>query len=315
MRQVTTVLVLFFAASLAAQTSGRRIAITVDDLIFAPSADDLAHVKEGNTRFLDVLKKHHAVAIGFVTESKVLVPNQIPERTAILDQWLDAGMDLGNHNYDHSGLTGTPLPQVEVAVARGEVLTKKVLAAHGRTMRYYRYPMSETGTTEDTRDAFWAFLKARGYTVAPITIENQDWQFNLPYLDFIKKKDDHQRQDIVDEYLKLTGARADFFDKLSQETFHRSIPQILLIHINQLNVDHLDDVLTTLEHHGYEFVTLDEAMKDPAYQSPDGYIGPKGPSWLYRWRLGLKMSNDAVQKQEPEPPKWVINDYILLTSR
>jgi peptidoglycan/xylan/chitin deacetylase (PgdA/CDA1 family) len=315
MRRLTFLVVLFLAATLSAQTpSGRRIAVTVDDLIFAPSADDLTRVKEGNTRFLDALKKHHAVATGFVTESKVLVANQVPQRSAVLDQWLDAGMELGNHNFDHVGLTNTSLAQNEVAVLKGEVLTKRVLAARGRTMRYYRYPMNETGTTEDTRDAFWAFLKAHGYTVAPVTMDNQDWQFNIVYLDFLRKKDEHQAKDLLDEYLKLTVARADFFDQLARQTFHRSIPQVMLIHINQLNAHHLDDVLTALEQHGYRFIPLDEALKDPAYQTPDGYVGPKGPSWIYRWRLGLKMSNDTVEKQEPAPVKWVINDYILLTS-
>ena len=52
---------------------------------------------------------------------------------------------------------------------------------------------------------------------------------------------------------------------------------------------------------GYRFVSLDDALADPAYRSPDTYTGRTGPSWLQRWAVtrGVPFS--------PHPPSdpWV----------
>jgi hypothetical protein len=40
-----------------------------------------------------------------------------------------------------------------------------------------------------------------------------------------------------------------------------------------------------IERRGYRWVTLGEAMKDPAYKTPDDFVGTNGPSWLHRWRV------------------------------
>ena len=36
---------------------------------------------------------------------------------------------------------------------------------------------------------------------------------------------------------------------------------------------------------GHRFITLERALQDPAYRSPDTYRGPGGLSWLDRWAL------------------------------
>ena len=52
-------------------------------------------------------------------------------------------------------------------------------------------------------------------------------------------------------------------------------------------------------------ITLDEAMRDPAYQRADGYTGKWGPSWLHRWAMAEKKPRDFY-KGEPVVPKWVL---------
>ena len=65
------------------------------------------------------------------------------------------------------------------------------------------------------------------------------------------------------------------------ELFGYEVPQILLIHCNELNAMTLRDSVARLRARGYAFITLDEAMKDPAYQRTDSFAGPGG-SWLSR---------------------------------
>ena len=90
----------------------RKLAITIDDLPAAGGSDsnsDLETVRGFNQRMLAALKAHGVPAIGFVNESRLHVPGEVDERIAILQMWLDAGMDLGNHTYSHPDLNKTPL--------------------------------------------------------------------------------------------------------------------------------------------------------------------------------------------------------------
>ena len=104
--------------------------------------------------------------------------------------------------------------------------------------------------------------------------------------------------------------RFEFAEMLSLQSFRREIPQVLLIHANQLNANTLDTLLTLLERRGYRFITLDQALADPAYQTRDEYVGPAGISWLRRWQPALGKKMDQVA--EPAPPNWVLELYQKL---
>ena len=56
------------------------------------------------------------------------------------------------------------------------------------------------------------------------------------------------------------------------------------------------------ERRGYGFVTLDEALVDPAYASEDTYTGRAGMSWLQRWAI----TRDVRLTPEPFPDDWVV---------
>jgi hypothetical protein len=51
---------------------------------------------------------------------------------------------------------------------------------------------------------------------------------------------------------------------------------------------------------GYKFVSLEEALKDPAYSLPDAQV-TKGLSWLHRWMLA---KGDKI-KPEPNVPEFI----------
>ena len=58
---------------------------------------------------------------------------------------------------------------------------------------------------------------------------------------------------------------------------------------------------------GYQFITLDEAMADPAYQTKDTLVSEKGPTWLWRWMRSL--GKNLSFAEDPEPPGWVLDLY------
>jgi len=290
----------------AADERPRAIAITIDDLPFV-RAGSLARARAGTDAILGALRAHQAPAIGFVNEDKLLIDGEVDARIGLLESWLAAGMELGNHNFGHVGFQTTPLAQYEEAVLKGEVVTRWLLARRDRKLRYYRHPMTQTGPTAADKASFETFLAEHGYRVAPFTIEHDDFVFAAVYADALVRGDSAGAARVREAYLAHLDPALDTFESMAQDLFGRAIPQVLLIHANLLNADCLDAMLSRLAQRGYHFTTLDEALEDPAYGSPDGYVGPHGPSWLRRWSLGLQRPTHF--KGQPDPPAWISERY------
>jgi peptidoglycan-N-acetylglucosamine deacetylase len=291
------------------QASQRSVAITVDDLPGAiPGTDkgagDLKELERINRAIPSILRAHHVPGIGFVNERKLQVTGERDARAALLQMWLDAGMTLGNHTYSHADFQTTPLPQFEDETIRGEVITRALLTSRGQTEQFFRHPFLNTGPTPEAKAAFEAFLKERGYRVAPVTVDDSDWMFNDILGRAIEKKDKKLAAKTKEAYLEYLDTVFDYFEGVSRKLFNREIVQILLLHDSALNAESLDALLTRLEKRGYKFVSLDEALADPAYATPDLFIGPQGISWLTRWKLAFGQKADY--ENDPDPPKWVL---------
>jgi peptidoglycan/xylan/chitin deacetylase (PgdA/CDA1 family) len=291
----------------AAQDGAQHsVAITVDDLPGALPGDDFAYgelkeLQKINRGIPAALQAHHAWAIGFVNERKLQVSAERDARVELLQMWLQAGLTLGNHNFAHDDFSVTPLQKYEDDAIRGEVVTSALLKAAGQNEKYFRHPYLNTGMTMEAKTAFDAFLKDRGYTIAPVTIEDADYVFNDALGHALEKRDKKMAARAKKEYLEYVDTVFDYAEKESAEMFGRQIPQILLIHDNALNTECLDALLEKLEKRGYKFVPLDTAMADAAYATPDLYVGT-GILWMDRWKLALGQKLDL--SKGPEPPSW-----------
>ena len=95
-----------------------------------------------------------------------------------------------------------------------------------------------------------------------------------------------------------------FYEDQSRQLFGREIPQVLLLHAYALNADHLDRLLSLLRDRGYRFVSLEEVLADPAYDSEDAYVGPGGITWLHRWAISRDVDR-SMFAGEPRVPGWV----------
>jgi peptidoglycan/xylan/chitin deacetylase (PgdA/CDA1 family) len=289
----------------AAQTQAvaRRVAVTFDDL---PMTGDGGRstgeqVRENLKKIAAALTSNRVPAIGFVNENKLNAPGQREARTNALRGWLNAGLDLGNHTYSHKYFYDTPLAAFEMEVVNGEPVTKQLLKARGKKIRYFRHPFLNTGRTLAEKRAFEKFLAARGYAVAPVTIDNSEWIFAREYADALVKNDVEKARRVEAGYVPYMETMFEFYEQLSRDLFGREIPQILLVHANQLNGDHFAEMIEMMRRRGYQFITLDEALNDPAYNSRDDYVGAVGVSWLQRW---LVTRGQAFRK-EPYLPEYM----------
>ena|SRR5579864_637678 len=293
----------------ALEASAKTVAVTVDDLPGAvpgtgQSQGNLKDFQKINRAIPQILKAHHAPAIGFVNEWKLQVADERDARVALLQAWLDAGLLLGNHTYSHPSINAIPLAQYEDEMIRGEVVTRALMKAASQEEKYFRHPFLMTGPTEAAKAAFEAFLKERGYRVAPVTVDNDDWVFN-DVLGAAREKGNEELADRTNKaYLEYMNGAFEYYEGISRSLFHREIAQVLLIHDNALEAECLDGLLTNLEQRGYRFISLDEALADPAYTTRDLFIGPQGFSWLIRWKLAFGQKADW--QSEPDPPAWVL---------
>jgi peptidoglycan-N-acetylglucosamine deacetylase len=288
------------------QSAQHRVVITVDDLPGALPGNDFAYgdlkeLQKINHAIPSILKAHRAWSIGFVNERKLQVQGERDARAGLLEMWLDAGLLLGNHTYAHHDFSTTPLQQFEDDTIMGEVVTGALLKARGQSEKYFRHPYLDTGMTMEVKTAFDNFLKARGYISAPVTIEDADYVFNDALAHANEIKDKKMAAKAKKEYLEYVDTVFDYAESESTQLFKRQIPQILLVHDNELNTECLDALLTKLEKRGYTFVSLDEAMSDAAYATPDNWVGT-GVLWMERWKLAMGLKPDP--NKGPEPPGW-----------
>ena len=307
-----TLLALLLASVLAASPAPeRRVAVTIDDLPGAPGSvvgGDLAAFQAMTPKLLAALKASGTPAIGFVNEGK-LAPNGEREaaRVALLEAWLDAGMDLGNHTYSHRSLNRIPLDEFEKDTVRGEETTKTLLAKRGMTLRYFRHPFLHTGRSLEVKRGFEAFARGRGYEIAPVTHDNGEWIFALGYAKAGNAGDAAAQKRIRDTYVSYMEAKFDYWERTSRALFGREIPQILLIHANSLNADAYAELASMMKSRGYQFISLAEALDDPAFRSADTFTGEGGISWLHRWTL------TAGKKPLPDEP--VVPRFVLEAAR
>ncbi len=298
------------STSLAATPPDRQIAITIDDLP-AGNANFMsaADITQMTIKLLAALHQQKIPAVGFVNERKLYRPGEVDERIKALDLWLDAGLELGNHTFSHSSLNKVGLKAFEDDVIQGETVTRLLLTQHKLKLRYFRHPFLDTGRDLRTRRDVEAFLAERGYRIAPVTLDAWDWMFGGIYEDARKRGDTALQQEIVSSYLAHTDVVFTFYEQLSKQIMGYEPKQVLLLHGNWLEADHIGELADLIRKRGYRFITLEDALSDQAYSLPDMYIGEEGTSWLDHWAITLGKPFQGV----PAVPASIVERYDALT--
>jgi hypothetical protein len=167
------------------------------------------------------------------------------------------------------------------------------------------------GLDLDKRRAFEAFLHERGYTIAPVTIDNDEWIYAAIYADARRRGDEALAARIVVDYLRYMDSVFAFFEGVSRRLVGRDIAHVLLLHANALNADTFPALVRAMTARGYRFVSLETALADPVYSRPDTYVGSWGISWLHHWEV----TEGRQRSPSPDPPDWVLSAHQALSRR
>jgi peptidoglycan-N-acetylglucosamine deacetylase len=293
----------------AAEKPDRQVAITIDDLpAGASNTMSAAEITDMTTKLLTTLRDQKVPAVGFVNEKKLYKFGEVDQRIAALRMWLDYGFELGNHTFSHLSLNQIPLRAWEDDVIHGENVIDLLLTEHHMKLRYFRHPFLDVGRDLETRRQAEQFLAQRGYRVAPVTLDAWDWMY-APVYDDAKKRGDAKLQDeLVKSYLSYSDSVFAYGEQLSKQIMGYEPKQILLLHGNQLEADHIAELLDVFRKRGYRFVTLADALGDEAYSLPDTYVGEEGTGWLEHWAITMGKPPQGA----PIFPQWVIDRAKVL---
>jgi len=308
MKRLLCCISLLVFAPFAFAASKREVAITVDDLPVAQSgmgACRFGNLQMLTLRLLEQFLRQKAPITAFAVAGAC--PDLTDdERRAVLQLWQNAGAEIGNNTDSRLDLSKEDPAVFEADILKADQALRPLLG--GRPLRYFRYPMLHTGPTPEIKAHAAKFLASHGYTNAPVTIEDSDWMFSSVYAEGISKGNMELMQHVKDDYVNYMETVIDFFEQRTLEVVGHEIPQILMLHASRLNADLATDLLTMLKRRGYRFITLDQALKDPAYQLPENYAGANGISWIHRWSI----TKGLPDRIEPQEPRWLKLEFDRL---
>ncbi len=267
---------LIIGAAVAVAGPGRPLLVTVDDLPVAGGAlhrdpDDRDRITGS---LLAVLAKHRVPAVGFVVWDEVRTPRD----RAILQRWLEAGHELGNHTAGHTDLSRASLDEFVADIEAGRAGLGELLAAHGRTVRFFRYPFLREGDTAAKLDGVREALRRSGQRAVPVTVDTQDWAFERAWVEAEAAGDAGELARIADDVQRALRTEVDVQTRLGDELFGRPVPQVLLLHANAVGAAQWDALFTWLEARGFRFASADEVLADPSLAEEPGYVDRLGTS-------------------------------------
>jgi peptidoglycan/xylan/chitin deacetylase (PgdA/CDA1 family) len=258
------------------------VLVTVDDLPIGSGAlhTDPAERERITRGLLDVLAKHQIKAAGMVTWRNVGTDGE-----KLLDLWLQAGHELGNHSYEHPDYARTETEPYVADLEKGRATLQGFLDGHGgQKVRFFRFPYLREGDTVEKLRAVREYLARSNQRTLPVTIDNQDWSFEQPWVEARKAGDTAKLARLGEDYQHALRLEVLTQTALGDQWVGRAAPQIILLHANEVGTAQWDALFTWMKGRGFRFTTADEVMADLAFSLPHEFVGRYGGGLWQRLR-------------------------------
>ncbi|MFI8201870.1 polysaccharide deacetylase family protein [Streptomyces sp. NPDC085937] len=212
-------------------------------------------------KVLDVLKKHDAHAVFFVTGT---MASRYPD---LVQRMVDEGHEIGLHTFNHPDLSLQSKKRIDWELSQNQLA---LTGAAGIRTSLFRPPYSSHADAMD--NASWPvteYIGSRGYLTVVNNTDSEDW-----------------KRPGVDEIIR-------------RATPENGQGAIVLMHDSggdrSQTVAALDTFLPGLKDQGYEFDNLTEALDAPSAHSP--VTGPdlwKGKAWIFLVQASEKITGVLV---------------------
>ncbi|WP_237762088.1 polysaccharide deacetylase family protein [Legionella santicrucis] len=231
-------------------THKKMISITIDDLPFVGEYRNF-HLN----MMIETMTKEEVPATGFIIASEVRKNNW-----EILRKFRDAGFGLGNHTLNHANLNKMDTKEYIHEIQKADNILLPVLTEP----KYFRYPYLAMSSGKK-KEAILCYLAQKNYQVAPITIDSKDFVFNQRLLSVSEINRRSYLEELKPFYLDFIWQQTLRAEEHNQFHHNNAQAQILLIHANLLNAYVLPDIIHLYKQKGYEFVSLENALKTFKY--------------------------------------------------
>lgn len=264
------------AANPVAVTQNIEVAITIDDLPGSGAkVEGLSRLQTAQEVIRTLKEAGLSGVYGFANGRGV---KDSAELKNVLKLWRKSGHKIGNHTFAHSDL-GTESAEAFIEdIQQNEILYKSFVP--DKEFKVFRFPFLQEGETQEKRSKIRDYLFMKNYKIAEVSLDFEDWVWDAPYARCVKKKDEKSISLLKESFLQHALRRLEFAKAVSQLVFQRQIKHILLIHIRGVDAVFLKDLLKAFKGAGVKFISLAEAMKDPAYSQDPKFVAPAGKSYL-----------------------------------
>lgn len=290
------------------KTERPKIAITIDDVPNTKIFKD-SRYKSLLLESLDSLNIPIAI---FVNEGLIKKTSDTAQNVMLLEEWVKRQyVTLGNHTYSHLRYSDVEFDEFKKDIEKGGVILNQLANELNKSVDYFRFPYNDLGIDSLHQIKMDSLLTTLNYKIAPFTVESSDWLFNAIYEYYISNSNFEEAGKIGELYVSKTIEYIHFFDSLSQSIYGRNINHIYLCHDNSINAKYLKKITAFLESENYEFVSIDEAIKDSAYSQNNNYYNKWGISWLYRWMSDSNKRKEWMKKEpDMSDPETLYNTTI-----
>jgi peptidoglycan/xylan/chitin deacetylase (PgdA/CDA1 family) len=255
----------FLLLALCGGCAAQKVAITFDDLPLNGSLPPGVTRAETTKGVLAILKKRHAPPVyGFVNAKKL---EGSADGAEALKLWA-AAEPVGNHTYSHMDLEQNTVEAFEREIEEDEPALE--LLEEKDNWHWLRYPYLREGDTVEKRRGVRAYLKARGYRIAQVTLDWEDYLWNFAYARCAAKNDTKSIAWLRSSYLNTASEFLDLGREQAKLIYGHDINYVLLMHLGAFSSTILPEALDLLKKKGFKLVTLEEAESDAAYDGdPD----------------------------------------------
>lgn len=232
-----------------------EIAITIDDLPFVGSGTSTpGNLKRTQERFMAIvntLVENQVPATGFAIGGAIA-----KNEWDLLETFRNQGFTLGNHTYTHHSLNGMSAEKYIADIERADIKLTPVMTQP----KYFRYPYLAEGAGEK-RQKVHEWLAEHQYTIAPVTIDSKDYEFNAQFYRIPYSKRPANLAQFKKRYLDFIWKQTLRAEQKAKKAGGQPVKHILLIHANLLNSLCLPDIIELYKSHGYKFISLEDALK------------------------------------------------------
>ncbi|HEY7545037.1 MAG TPA: polysaccharide deacetylase family protein [Blastocatellia bacterium] len=246
---------------------GMQIALTINGMMLASGEPEKGidswcereNSVENFEKLLDALRQHSMPpTVAFISGHYADV--------SLLRRWVVAGNAVGNLTFSRRRIKNNAQQTIE-DIARGEQFLAPLRKESKMTKKYFRYPLLKTSRDPATRDQIEAYLKTNQFTEVPATIEAPTDTFSEIYCAALARGDntcanltkEHFKKLLLDSTLKARS--------IARRRAGGEVKHILMLKTNQFLCDSLGEILSWYRSLGVKFISVDEALADPAYST------------------------------------------------